>query len=163
MAPTKTAPDTDEEAMQGDVSEDEEFVNWDEAPDFTPVPKGSYQARLYEFSGPNPGAEYPYIAVKFEIAEEPYEGRKVFKNYSFSPKALPYMKRHLAALGVPADQMTGRMKAMDLFESVADAPCTLEVKVVPPRKGADGTEYGAKNEVVAVRPAKAGGDSSPFG
>lgn len=71
---------------------------------FEPLPSGKYLVEVTgaeeKLSGPDaktPGM--PYIAFEFTIQDEEYDGRRVWMNCSFSPKAMGMTKQSLRALG----------------------------------------------------------------
>jgi hypothetical protein len=70
------------------------------APDFAPVPAGVYSARVLkgEYTTTRTGADA--YRLKFVIAEGEHAGKTVIRTWTFSPKALPYTKRDLAAIGL---------------------------------------------------------------
>ncbi len=79
---------------------------------FDPLPAGKYLVECTDAeqktSGPdskNPGT--PYIAFEFTTQDEEYQGRKVWMNASFSPKALGMTKSAMRALGATDADFAG--------------------------------------------------------
>ncbi len=70
-----------------------------EAATFEVVPKGVYEAVIEECTfqhSQNSGQ--PMWAMRHNITDGPSEGRKIFDNVSFSPKAMPFSKKTLAVI-----------------------------------------------------------------
>ena len=70
------------------------------APEFTPLPPGSYKARVQkgEFTTTRTGADA--YRIRFEVTEGPHAGKTLIRIWTFSPKALPYARRDLAPFGL---------------------------------------------------------------
>lgn len=70
------------------------------APEFTPLPPGTYTARVIqgEYTTTKAGAEA--YRMRFEITSGEHAGKKVLRTWTFSPKALPYTKRDLTLFGL---------------------------------------------------------------
>ena len=66
---------------------------------FDAVPKGVHEAVIEECTfqhSQNSGQ--PMWALRHNITDGPYEGRKIFDNVSFAPKAMPFSKKTLAVI-----------------------------------------------------------------
>ena len=70
------------------------------APEFTPIPGGTYQARVLrgEYCSTRAGAEA--YRLRFEIVEGEHSGKTVIRTWTFGEKALGYTKRDLAPFGL---------------------------------------------------------------
>jgi len=70
------------------------------APDFAPVPAGVYTARVLrgEYTTTKAGADA--YRLKFVIAEGEHVGKTLIRIWTFSERALPYVKRDLAPFGL---------------------------------------------------------------
>ncbi len=81
-------------------------ANLGETPDYTDrsaVPQGTYHvvvdsAELVEKPG-----KTPYVKTVFTIVEGEHKGRKLFKNFTWTEKALPFMKGFLVAINYATD------------------------------------------------------------
>lgn len=74
-----------------------------EAPDYTPVPAGVYQAKIYsaEARKTNNGKDMIYAVLS--IVGGPYDGRRLFNNFTISPESPAAMKfffQHMGAFGI---------------------------------------------------------------
>lgn len=66
---------------------------------FETVPKGVYGVTVESCEyGPSQSSGQPMWSLQLVINEGQYEGRKLFDNLSFSPKALPFTKKKLAII-----------------------------------------------------------------
>ena len=91
--------------MSDDVFEDGDstLVDWDNVADVvdTPVPAGDYDGTItsceYKLSQ---ASSQPMWSTEITITSpgEGVEGRKIFENFSFSEKAIPYTKKKLAQM-----------------------------------------------------------------
>lgn len=68
-----------------------------ESKSFEALPKGKYDAAIFNVEFKE-GKAAPYLAITYKVQNGPYEGRQVFDNVSFSPKALFKLKGLLAAV-----------------------------------------------------------------
>lgn len=104
--------------------------------DFEPMPKGTYPFKVAELEWIDAednasGGEYGYIRCVFEYdgEESEYQNRKQFRNLSESPKALPYMKKGLIAMGADAETVSSRFDPEELFEDLVGNPVRLRIVV----------------------------------
>ncbi len=76
------------------------FDTADAAPEFSPLPPGTYSARVVrgEFCATKAGADA--YRLRFEVTEGEHAGHTVIRTWTFGPKALPYTKRDLAPFGL---------------------------------------------------------------
>jgi len=74
------------------------------APEYSPLPPGIYTARVLrgEYCSTKAGADA--YRLRFEVTEGPHKGRTLIRTWTFSPKALPYTKRDLAAFGLTTSE-----------------------------------------------------------
>lgn len=148
-----------------------------------PVPEGTYDAVITDVTV-RQGAKGPYLAIETTIHDEEYRGRKVWRNSSFSEKAL-FMPGGIAQLlqaipKVNLDQAKGSgEQAIVIANAARTSPVTIEVEheqVVRqgnPAYKSDGTPemrgtvkafYPASEEFVSSILAEAAGvdDDLPF-
>lgn len=79
------------------------FAGFDEAvpaPEYSPIPPGTYAARILrgEYCPTKAGADA--YRMRFEVTEGPYAGRTLIRTWTFGPKALVYTKLDLAPFGL---------------------------------------------------------------
>lgn len=88
---------SDDIFQDGDAS----LVNWDDVSDVvdTPLPDGEYNVVItsceYKLSA---ASGLPMWSTQLTVQGSDFDGRKLFENFSFSDKALPYTKKKLAQL-----------------------------------------------------------------
>lgn len=78
---------------------------------FDPVPGGRYLVNVTEAEireGQESGV--PYLALTLNVIDGDYEGRKLWDNMSFSPKALWKLKGFLLASGYEEDDVAGEFE-----------------------------------------------------
>ena len=70
------------------------------APEYSPIPPGTYSARVLrgEYTATRAGAEA--YRLRFEVSEGEHKGKTVIRTWTFSPKAVAYTKRDLAPFGL---------------------------------------------------------------
>lgn len=76
-------------------------VNLGETPDFsdnTAIPQGDYHVSVAEAELVAKEGKTPYIRTVFVVREGEHEGRKLFHNFMWSEKSLPFMKGFLVAI-----------------------------------------------------------------
>jgi hypothetical protein len=87
---------------------DVDFTDLEEF-EFEPMPNGRYNVEVHsaEMSdGPGPSG-FDYLAVQcIVVDDEDYENRRLFHNFSFSPKALFRFRNFLLAAGWDEDELT---------------------------------------------------------
>ena len=118
---------------------------------FEVLPKGTYDVIVDE-------AEYkisqsggnPMIALTFKIEEGEYEGRKLFSNIVFSPKAMPFAKRDIARLGLN-HLLEGPFNPEEAASEFIGQTCRVRV-AIEKYEGED------QNRVKAILPAGGGDD-----
>jgi len=71
----------------------------------TQIDPGMYDAQLLDMFEGTTKTNKAKITMVFGLLSEGYEGRKVYADYVLSPKALPFLRRALIALGVPMEDM----------------------------------------------------------
>lgn len=82
----------------GDTSVMVDLTGTEEAT-FEAVPKGIYMGVIEECTfAHSQNSGQPMWAMRLNVTEGEMEGRKVFDNISFSPKALPFTKKSLAVI-----------------------------------------------------------------
>jgi len=104
---------------------------------FDPVEPGIYGAKVLsvDLKGPGPSGS-KYFEFMFELLET--DGRRVWRNYSLSPKALPWLKGDLVKLGIEVPE---GMFEFDT-EEVIGKTCRLKLSLKPAYRGGvndDGT------------------------
>lgn len=77
-----------------------DFDATEAAPEFAPLPPGSYSASVLrgEYCSTKAGSDA--YRLRFEITEGPHAGKSVIRTWTFGTKALPYTKRDLAPFGL---------------------------------------------------------------
>jgi hypothetical protein len=79
------------------------------------VDPGMYNAQLIDMFEGITKTNKDKITMVFGLLDEGYEGRKIYADFVLSPKALPYLRRALVALGVPIENMRD-MTALNVEE-----------------------------------------------
>jgi hypothetical protein len=72
------------------------------APEFSPVPPGTYIVRVRKGERTLTKAGDDAYRICFEIIEGEHKGQVLVRTWTFSPRALKYAKRDLARLGLTA-------------------------------------------------------------
>lgn len=82
-------------------------VDFSEVEEFEPLDKGEYEAMIekVEYREATSDDKYDYLNVEFTITESGHEGRKAWKIWSLSPKALWRMKQDFENLELPQDEI----------------------------------------------------------
>lgn len=109
------------------------FDGAEPAPEYSPLPPGTYAARVErgEFCTTKAGADA--YRIRFAVTEGPQAGKTVARTWTFGPKALPYTKRDLAPFG-----LTTTAHLLSPFPRAGrEYHCRLVVALQP---GADGIE-----------------------
>jgi len=70
------------------------------APEYAPVPKGTYTADLSSGELTNSGTGTPGFTLGFTIRDGENKGRRVWHTLWLTPAAMPMTKRDLAKLGI---------------------------------------------------------------
>ncbi len=114
------------------------------APEFSPLPHGIYSARVLrgEYCSTKAGSEA--YRLRFEVTEGEQKGKSAIRIWTFSPKAMPYTKRDLAAFGLNS---TAKLLA-PFPESGREYLVKL---VVALQKGDDGIERNDIKRIELVR------------
>ena len=114
------------------------------APDFTPIPPGTYSAKVLrgEYCSTKAGAEA--YRLRFEITEGEHAGKTVIRTWTFSAKAMGYTKCALAAFG-----LTTKAQLLSPFPEAARE--YLVRLVVAIQRGNDGIERNDIKRIDAVR------------
>jgi hypothetical protein len=90
-------------------------VNFSGVQDFTPIPAGVYKVVALEFQeNQSESSEYPYYKTTLEISEGDHAGRKLFTNFSLSPKAAWKLREALVAFGESEESLKGDFD-LDIF------------------------------------------------
>lgn len=109
-------------------------VDFSEVTEFEALDVGEYDALIAKLTYVEPASEdkYPYLNVEFDVTEPTFEGRKLWKVWSLSPKALWRMKQDLENLGFDAEEELDIDYDEDTMEvtepEVVGMPCRLVVK-----------------------------------
>jgi hypothetical protein len=121
------------------------------APQFAPLPPGSYKARVVrgEYTTTRAGADA--YRIRFEVTEGPHAGQTVIRTWTFSERALPYTKRDLAPFG-----LTSSAKLLSPFPEPGRE--YLVRLVVALQRGDDGIE---RNDIKRVTLLSAGPPTDP--
>lgn len=77
-----------------------------EAPSFDEVPDGKYQSRVDRMMLVRSQNDDPMIKWEFVILSGAHESRHIFKNSVISRKALPYVKKDLATVGLELGKLS---------------------------------------------------------
>jgi hypothetical protein len=147
---TTTADDIfedDDSAAVVDFSNVEDLVN-------EVIPAGKYPCTItgLEFKL-SAASNLPMWAVQLDIIDGEYEGRKLFYNISFSPKALVFFKPALKA--IKPELLTGKFNA----EEVADSGELLGIEVIA-KTNIGMYEGEKKTQVKMLLPAKSSSTAS---
>jgi len=89
--------------------------------DFEPLPKGKYNATVFEVTEEESKAGKPYLSFQFKIQDEGFNNRRAFLNASLQPQALWNVKGILKNLGV--EGLDGQFE-LDL-DDLAGKPCQI--------------------------------------
>lgn len=92
----------------------------------TQVDPGMYDAMVADMFDGVTKSGNDKIVIVFSLLSEGYEGRKVYADYVLSPKALPYLRRALIALGAPMDEL--RDKVTLNVESLRGLTCRVVIE-----------------------------------
>lgn len=71
--------------------------------------------------------EYGYMKLEFTIEDGEFEGRKQWRNYSYSPKALGYLKKALINLGADAEDISGSFDPEEVMPDLVGNTCRIVV------------------------------------
>lgn len=82
-------------------------VDFSDAEEFKALDKGEYDAIIekVEYREAQSEDKSDYLNVEFTVTEAGHEGRKAWKVWSFSPKALWRTKQDFENLGLPVDEI----------------------------------------------------------
>lgn len=72
--------------------------------DFEQVPKGEYNATIYDVEFTESSNENPMLKLQLAITDPEFEGRYLFDNIVFTPKTVAMSKAKLARLGMNVDK-----------------------------------------------------------
>lgn len=78
----------------------DQFDRAEAAPEYKPVPAGFYHAKVLKGEMIQTRAGADGYRMRFEILEGDFAGHTLARTWTFTPKALPYAKRDLAAFGL---------------------------------------------------------------
>jgi hypothetical protein len=114
-------------------------LDFDGVEDFDAIPAGVYPAVIEKLTYKDATEEgkFPQVSVEYTVTDPDYEGRKLWQNLSFSPKAIFRMKRFFDVFGedyeeLEVDEDTGIVLDPDL------AGTAVEVKThIEPYQGVD--------------------------
>lgn len=96
-----------------------------------PIPAGTYDATFTDFEKkPNNDGSGDHFSVQFTVTDEEYAGRKLFRNYSLKPDALPYFKQFMARLGAPDDALEDEdAEIEDILNDLKGADCRVKARI----------------------------------
>jgi hypothetical protein len=120
------------------------FDSTEPAPEYKPVPPGTYAARVLrgEYRTTKAGADA--YRMRFEITDGPHAGKTVIRTWTFGEKAIPYTRRDLRPFG-----LTSKEKLLSPFpEPGREYLARLAVAL---QRGDDGTERNDIKRVDQVR------------
>lgn len=114
-------------------------LDFDGVEDFDVIPAGVYPAVIEKltYKEAKEAGKFPQVSVEYTVTDPEFEGRKLWQNLSFSPKAVFRMAKFFAAFGedyaeLEVDEDTGVVTDPDL------AGMAVEVKTfVEPYQGVD--------------------------
>jgi len=109
-----------------------DFSAIEEAGSYAPVPEGRYRARIIDVEESTTRSGDELWKLTFTIAEGEHEGRQVFDNLAFSPKAYPRVKLLCGRLGLDVSASVDLTPAMLMGRT-----CLLAVEISE-YDGADG-------------------------
>ncbi len=76
------------------------FSEAEAAPEYAPIPKGTYIAEVSSGELTNSGTGTPGYTVGFTISDGEHKGRRVWHTLWLTPAAMPMTKRDLAKFGI---------------------------------------------------------------
>jgi hypothetical protein len=120
------------------------FDSAEPAPEFSPLPAGTYTARVLQGGCCSTRAGADAYRMRFEITEGPYAGRTLIRTWTFGPKALAYTKRDLSVFG-----LTTSAKLLTLFPEAGREYLVRLVVVL--QKADDGIERNDIKRIELVR------------
>jgi hypothetical protein len=102
-----------------------------------PVEPGLYPGKLSAFTYHAHPKDKPegnaFYTLEYEITQGEGEGKKVWRNYTLSLTALPYLERDLVTLGADPDELlASEVELDDVIKPLLNAECglKLDIKVV---------------------------------
>jgi hypothetical protein len=135
-------------ATNGKLTEGlEAFDTTEPAPEFEPLPPGIYLARVLrgEYTTTRAGADA--YRMRFEITEGPHVGKTVVRIWTFSARAMPYVKRDLTRLGLTS--------AAKLLEPFPPPGREYHVRLwIALQRSDDGTGFNDVRRIALVRVAE---------
>jgi len=76
------------------------FDTIEPAPKYTPLPPGTYVARVVKGACCTTTTGREGYRLQFQVTEGPHAGTTLVRTWVFTPKALPYTRRDLGLLGL---------------------------------------------------------------
>jgi hypothetical protein len=117
------------------------------APKYDPLPPGVYAARVLRGEVTQTKAGHDAYRMVYEVIDGPHAGRTLLKTWAFTPKALPYSKRDLAAFGLTT--------SAQLLAPFPEAGREYQVRlIVALQRGDDGIAHNDIKRIEVVRIAE---------
>lgn len=73
------------------------------------IPPGLYPAQVLEADVRDSRSGYPVLRIVFTLLAPGFEGRKAYYSPSLLPSSMQYTRRALLALGIPMEQLKGKI------------------------------------------------------
>lgn len=135
-----------------------DFTDVEGQTEFKPVPPSKQNVRITDWdqgetgaNSKNPGS--PKLTLELTIEDGEYSGRRIWDTFTFSEKVLWKIKGLLTAIG---EDVSRPWTVAEILEAAPDwvgKPLTVRLAVQNARRGEDGTEYQARNQVKNYYPA----------
>lgn len=120
------------------------FTETEAAPEFAPIPKGTYSAEVSTGELTNSGTGTPGFTLGFTISDGEHKGRRLWHTLWLTPAAMPMTKRDLAKLGIVSLDQLERPVPPGIL-------CQLTVVVRTDDDG-EASNRVTRYEVVEIRP-----------
>lgn len=123
---------------------------------FEAMPRGNYNVVVSEaeFRFSNEKSS-PMWSLTLEVTDGDHVGRKLFTHVVFTPKALPFAKKSIAALRPELNEQAFDPRDDEIVDSLIGVECTARVTV----KMYDGEK---RNNVAALYPLDTGASGGGF-
>ena len=121
-------------------------VDYEEIPDLD-LPIGTYEAVVSDVQVKTSRAGNTMVALQFTLEEGTHAGRKAFRNFAFTEKALPFFKAVVKALSIPPEEIMLSAKRLDVAP-LGGRRCLIRISKV----NRDGIERSEVRNIMPLRP-----------